>query len=164
MIYLYIISLVTLAAYIIYAVRVCGVPWSLSDTYYLLQKRNRPKWLFQAAMILPAMVLMPVWIECSSENIQYLAFLSCGGLMFVGSAPLFKEEFQSKVHYVGAVISGVAMILWVVFSGMWYLPTVTFTIALLLILKYQKWLFWAEMAAFASAYAGVLSACPTFAW
>ena len=115
MIYLYFMSLFLLTMYIMHAVRVCGVPWSLSDTYYQLKKRNRPAWLFQIAMIVPAMLLMPVWIECSSENLQCLAFLACGGLMFVGTAPLFKEEFQSKVHYAGTVIAGLATILWVCF-------------------------------------------------
>ena len=62
MIYLYFMSLFLLTMYIMYAVRVCGVPWSLSDTYYQLKKRNRPAWLFQIAMIVPAMLLMPVWI------------------------------------------------------------------------------------------------------
>lgn len=156
MIYLYILSIVILTMYIVYAVRVCGVPWSLSDTYYQLKKRGRPAWLFQAAMIIPAMLLMPVWIECSSENTQFLAFLSCGGLIFVGTAPLFKEEFQSKVHYTGTVIAGLATILWVCLSGMWYLPAITFAIAGIIMLKYRKWLFWAEMAAFLCAYVGLL--------
>lgn len=122
MIYLYFMSLFLLTMYIMYAVRVCGVSWSLSDTYYQLKKRNRPAWLFQAAMVVPAMLLIPVWIDCSNESFQFLAFLACGGLMFVGTAPLFKEEFQSKVHYVGTVASGLATILWVCFAGMWYLP------------------------------------------
>lgn len=108
MIYLYFMSLFLLTMYIMYAVRVCGVSWSLSDTYYQLKKRNRPAWLFQAAMVVPAMLLIPVWIDCSNESFQFLAFLACGGLMFVGTAPLFKEEFQSKVHYVGTVASGLA--------------------------------------------------------
>ena len=152
----YLISFILLAAYIVYAVGVCGVPWSLSDTYYQLEKRNRPVWLFQAAMIVPAMILLPAWLECSGESIQLLAFLACGGLMFVGSAPLFKEEFQSKVHYTGTAIAGVATVLWVCLSGMWYLPAITFAVAGIIMLKYRKWLFWAEMAAFICAYAGVL--------
>lgn len=155
MIYLYLISLVALIAYIVYAVRVCGVPWSLSDTYYQLKKRNRPAWLFQVAMIIPAILLMPAWIECSGENVQFLAFLACGGLMFVGSAPLFKEEFQNKVHYIGTVIAGLSTILWVCLSGMWHLPAVAFPIAGVIMLRYRKWLFWAEMAAFVCAYVGV---------
>lgn len=156
MIYLYIISLIVLTTYIVYAVRMCGVPWSLSDTYYQLNKRGRPAWLFQVAMIIPAMLLMPVWLECSAGNLQFLAFLSCGGLMFVGSAPLFKEEFQGRVHYTGTVIAGLATILWVCLSRMWYLLAITFAVAGIIMLKYRKWLFWAEMAAFVCAYAGVL--------
>ena len=156
MIYLYIISLIVLTTYIVYAVRMCGVPWSLSDTYYQLNKRGRPAWLFQVAMIAPAMLLMPVWLECSAGNLQFLAFLSCGGLMFVGTAPLFKEEFQGRVHYTGTVIAGLATILWVCLSGMWYLPAVAFPVAGIIMLRYRKWLFLAEMAAFVCAYAGIL--------
>lgn len=156
MIYLYLLSLILLTIYIMYAVRMCGVPWSLSDTYYQLKKRNRPAWLFQMAMIIPAMLLMPVWIDRSTDDLQFLAFLSCGGLMFVGSAPLFKEEFQGRVHYTGTVIAGLATILWVCLSGMWWLPATTFPVAGIIMLKYRKWLFLAEMAAFVCAYAGVL--------
>lgn len=156
MIYLYIISLIVLTIYIMYAVRMCGVPWSLSDTYYQLNKRGRPAWLFQMAMIIPAMLLMPVWIDRSTDDLQFLAFLSCGGLMFVGSAPLFKEEFQGRVHYTGTVIAGLATILWVCLSGMWYLPAVAFPVAGIIMLRYRKWLFLAEMAAFVYAYAGIL--------
>lgn len=79
MIYLYFMSLFLLTMYIMYAVRVCGVPWSLSDTYYQLKKRNRPAWLFQIAMIVPAMLLMPVWIECSSETCNVWHFLLAVG-------------------------------------------------------------------------------------
>lgn len=156
MIYLYLLSLILLTIYIMYAVRMCGVPWSLSDTYYQLNKRGRPAWLFQVAMIAPAMLLMPVWLECSAGNLQFLAFLSCGGLMFVGTAPLFKEEFQGRVHYTGTVIAGLATILWVCLSGMWYLPAVAFPVAGIIMLRYRKWLFLAEMAAFVCAYAGIL--------
>lgn len=156
MIYLYIISLSILAAYITYAVGVCGVSWSLSDTYYQLQKRNRPAWLFQLAMIIPAMLLMPAWLECSRESIRCLTFLACGGLMFVGTAPLFKEEFQSRIHYTGTAVSGLASILWLCLSGLWLLPAIAFPVAGLIMFKYRKWMFWLEMAAFACAYTGVL--------
>lgn len=143
--------------YIMYVVRVCGVPWSLSDTYYQLKKRNRPAWLFQAAMVVPAMLLIPVWIDCSNESFQFLAFLACGGLMFVGTAPLFKEEFQAKIHYTGTAISGLASILWLCLSGLWLLPAIAYPVAGGVMLKYRKWMFWAEMAAFGSTYAGVLA-------
>ena len=103
MIYLYLVSLIFLTMYIVYAVSVCGVPWSLSDTYYQLKKRNRPAWLFQMAMIIPAMLLMPVWLECSTDNTQFLAFLACGGLIFVGTAPLFREEQNTHSSHLPAM-------------------------------------------------------------
>lgn len=153
---LYIMSLAVLTAYIAYAVRICGVPWSLSDTYYQLRRRSRPAWLFQASMIVPAMLLMPVWIECSAESLQCLAFLSCGGLMFVGTAPLFKEEFQGKVHYTGTAISGLAAILWLCLSGMWWLPLITVNAAVGIAIFKSKWMFWMEMAAFVATYIGIM--------
>lgn len=52
MAYLYLLSLLTLVAYIGYALKVCGLPASLSDTYYILKDKHRPSWLFQLAMVL----------------------------------------------------------------------------------------------------------------
>lgn len=151
------ISLALLTAYIVYAVCVIKTaPWSLSDTYYQLKKRARPAWLFQIAMIVPAMLLMPAWLEQSPEKYQFLAFLSCGGLMFVGTAPCFKLELEGRIHYAATAICGVSAVTWVCLMGMWYVPVVLFTIALLLMLKYKKWMFWVEVAAFVSTYVGVL--------
>ena len=151
-----IISLLILTAYIAYAVIFCGIPSSLSDTYYQLEKHGRKKWLFQIPMILTAFLLLPAWLECSSENIQFLAFLSCGGLLFVGAAPCFKLELDGKVHYASASVCGLSAVLWVILSGMWYIPLITFTIAVYLMIKYKNWMFWIECAAFLSTYIAVL--------
>lgn len=150
------ISLVLLTAYIAYAVSVIKtVPWSLSDTYYQLKKRARPAWLFQIAMIVPAMLLMPAWLEQSLEKYQFLAFLSCGGLMFVGTAPCFKLELEGMIHYAATAVCGVAAVSWVCLMGMWYVPVVLFAVAICLIAKYKRWMFWVEVAAFVSTYVGV---------
>lgn len=100
MTYLYLLSLLTLVAYIGYALKVCGLPALLSDTYYILKEKHRPSWLFQLAM-----VLVPVWLELSSGSVQFLSFLACGGLMFVGTAPLFKEDmvkFRATLEKAGS--------------------------------------------------------------
>lgn len=143
MTYLYLLFLLTLVAYIGYALKVCGLPASLSDTYYILKEKHRPSWLFQLAMVLCPMLLVPVWLELSSESVQFLSFLACGGLMFVGTAPLFKEEFQRKVHFGGTIVAVQGTTLWLVLSG-------------IVMLFKKKWLFWLEMALFASAYTGLL--------
>lgn len=151
------ISLIVIVAYLVYAIGVIkAIPCTVSDTYYQLRERNHSVWLFQIAMIVPAMVLMPVWLEYSTDNIQFLSFLACAGLMFVGTAPLFKEEFERKVHYAGAAIAGIATILWVCLSGMGWLPMIVFTFAGMAMLRYKKWLFWAEIATFICAYVGIL--------
>ena len=79
--------------------------------------------------------------------------------MFVGTAPLFKEEFQGKVHYAGTAVAGLATVLGVCLSGMWYLPAIAFLVAVLVMLRHRKWLFWTEMAAFVCAYVGVFIVC-----
>lgn len=75
MTYLYLLSLLTLVAYIGYALEVCGLPASLSDTYYILKEKSRPSWLFQLAMVLCPMLLVPVWLELSSDSVQFLSWL-----------------------------------------------------------------------------------------
>lgn len=102
------------------------------------------------------MLLVPVWLELSSESVQFLSFLACGGLMFVGTAPLFKEEFQRKVHFGGTIVAGLGTTLWLLFSGMWYIPSAFFFVSGIVMLFKKKWLFWLEMALFASAYTGLL--------
>lgn len=154
---LVLISLAFLTLYLVYAISVIkSVPWSISDTYYQLEKRGKKKWLFQLAMIVPAMLLLPAWLECSDENIQFLAFLSCGGLMFVGAAPCFKLELDGKVHYAATAICGTSAVLWTCFSGMWYIPLIAILITAGLGIKYRKWMFWIECAAFVSTYIAVI--------
>lgn len=151
------ISLVLLGAYVAYAVSVIkGVPWSVSDTYYQLAKRGRAKWLFQLAMIVPAMLLLPAWLERSPEHLQFLAFLSCAGLIFVGAAPCFKLELEGRIHYAATAICGISSVIWVCLMGMWYVPAALFAAAICWMIKYQRWMFWIEVAAFVSTYITVL--------
>lgn len=151
------ISLVILTAYVAYAVIVIkSVPWSISDTYYQLEKRNRPKWLFQLSMIVPAIVLLPAWLDVSPEGIQFLTFLSCAGLVFVGTAPCFKLNLDGKVHYVATAICGLSAIIWTCLIGLWYIPVLLLALAVILMCKYRKWMFWIECACFLSTYLAVI--------
>lgn len=154
---LILISLALFTAYLTYAISVIkDIPWSISDTYYQLGKRARPKWLFQLAMIVPAMVLLPAWLDASTENTQFLAFLSCAGLMFVGSAPCFKLEVEGKVHYVATTICGLSAVSWMVVTGYYYIPLTLILISVVLMLRYKRWMFWLEVALFASLFATLI--------
>lgn len=112
------ISLVIIAAY---TTAVCikqkGVPYSISATFY---KLKHPYW-FMATMWLTAGLLMPVILEVSKPNTEFLAFLACVGMFLVGSAPNFKEDFEGKVHDAGAVMCLVFSQAWVMFNCPWCL-------------------------------------------
>lgn len=79
-------------AYVLFNIKF--VPISISDTYYQLENIGKPKWLFQLCMFLIGAFLLPCWLNISPENIQFLSFLSCGGLFFVSVAPAFKLPLE----------------------------------------------------------------------
>lgn len=148
-------ALLTLVlAYIAYVCyRQKGFPESLSATYYLLGEKG---WLSQLVFILTGIGLLPSWINESKESIQFLAFLSCGGLMFVGSAPMFRLPLQGAVHYISAVVCCVSAVLWAILSG--YYPIVVCS-AFLGFMGYVRWkqpMWWLEMAVIGMVFASVL--------
>ena len=152
-------SWLLLTAYIIYAVYLTGIPTSVSDTYYQLKKANKPRWLFQIAMIVPAMLLLPAWLEVSQESLQFAAFLTCGALMFVGAAPSFKLELEGRVHYISSLIAAGSSLVWLVASDMWVPLLACGLTTVLLIRDYKNWLFWVELTAFHGVFGGVTNAC-----
>ena len=87
MIDLLLLSLSVFIVYLSYTLfSIKMIPISLSDTYYQLEKVDKPKWLFQLCMFLTSALLLPCWLVISPENIQFLAFLGYGGLLFVSVA------------------------------------------------------------------------------
>ena len=84
-----------------------GVPEMVSSIYYLLGKSG---WVFQVVMISVGMLMLMCLLDCE-KGVQCLAFLACGGLMFVGAAPRFMNEDRG-VHKAAATVSAVASIAW----------------------------------------------------
>lgn len=162
---LVIISLLTIASY---TAAVCikqrGVPYSISATFYKLQ---HPYW-FLAAMWATAGLLMPVALETSKPGTDFLAFLACAGMMFVGAAPNFREDLEGKVHMSGAVVCVVASQLWVTFNWwpallVWlaYLAYTGISVArqkegvFLYKFLHTKPMFWVEVAALSATYVAI---------
>lgn len=133
-----------------------GIPKSISATYYLLGKYG---WLFQFALALTAFTALPVLIDASSEETEFLAFLSCGGLLFVSAAPLFRLKFEGAVHYGSALVCCISLVLWQVFNTSWIVPLVTFSLVLIPILIGKKYTWWLEVATISSAYASLIVLC-----
>lgn len=115
-----IISIIAAAAIYIAYNAIClalfSIPESLSNTYYLYKEKCNKGWLFCLMMYLVVALMMPAWITMSEgSDFQFLAFLAPASIMFVGTAPRFKDsQLESRVHTVSAIIAAACSLLWVV--------------------------------------------------
>lgn len=102
-----------------YTVGVCvsthGIPNSISESYYKIKH----KFWFAVATIGTASMLMPSILERTPESYQFLAFLMCAGLCFVGVAPNFKTGLDRPVHIVATSIAALCSQVWVVLAQPW---------------------------------------------
>ena len=109
MLYLSIVISVVLFGYIIASIiKSKKLPVSLSDTYYLW-----PKWVFPTVMTITGFGLLPCWLEITEGHpLQFLVFLSCAGLIFVGAAPNFKyDKLENSIHMKAAYIASFSAVL-----------------------------------------------------
>ena len=146
-------SMIILFGYLCYVVAKFGIPQSISDTFYLLEKKG---WLFQLTLAVTAFCMMPSLIDASSENTQFLAFLACAGLAFVAFAPLFKMDLEGKVHFVSAYICCGSLVLWQVFNASWIIPAICLAPVAYPMLKDKKYMWWLEIATIVSAYVSMI--------
>lgn len=113
-----------------------SLPEMVSNIYYLLGKRG---WVFQVVMMAVGMLMMMCLLDCG-KGVQCLAFLACGGLMFVGAAPRFMGEDRG-VHKVAAVISAMAGVGWCLSAnfGMTIAAIIVYTIHIMYIKELRKY-------------------------
>lgn len=107
MIGLSIIAALLFVVMLIVVIEEYGVPEMVSSIYYLLGKSG---WVFQVVMMSVGMLMLMCLLDCG-KGVQCLAFLACGGLMFVGAAPRFMNEDRG-VHKAAATICAMAGIGW----------------------------------------------------
>lgn len=122
-----------------------GVPKMVSSIYYLLGKSG---WVFQVVMMSVGMLMLMCLLDCG-KGVQCLAFLACGGLMFVGAAPRFMNEDRG-VHKAAATICAMAGIGWCLSAN--FVMTIAAIVAYVIGIAYIKGLrkyalFIAEVAA-----------------
>lgn len=122
-----------------------GVPEMVSSIYYLLGKSG---WVFQVVMMSIGMLMLMCLLDCE-KGVQCLAFLACGGLMFVGAAPRFMNEDRG-VHKAAATICAMAGIGWCLSAN--FIMTIAAIVAYVIGITYIKGLrkyalFIAEVAA-----------------
>ena len=145
MIGLSIIAALLFVVMLIVVIKKCGIPEMVSSIYYLLGKS---RWVFQVVMMSVGMLMLMCLLDCE-KGVQCLAFLACGGLMFVGAAPRFMNEDRG-VHKAAATICAMAGISWCLSANfiMTIAAIVAYVIGIICVKKLRKYaLFIAEAAA-----------------
>lgn len=108
-----------------------GVPEMVSSIYYLLGNSG---WVFQVVMMSVGMLMLMCLLDCG-KGVQCLAFLACGGLMFVGAAPRFMNEDRG-VHKAAATICAMAGIGWCLSAN--FIMTIAAIVAYVIGIAYIK--------------------------
>lgn len=149
------ISLIVISfyiAFVIYKFKV--VPESISETYYMLGSKG---WLFQLAMFITGMCLLPSWLNVSEEAYRFLCFLCCASICFIACAPAFYKDLERTVHYSSAVICGVSAFIWQVFEGLWDVQMFCAIPCIGGILKnYKNYMWWIEIAIISSLFLNLI--------
>lgn len=162
-----VISFLLLAGFLLLAAMRFGVPAMVSDVYYQLQdctgsevigdKRKRNYgWVFTAVMVTCAVLMMVCMLD-TGKGVQLLAFLGCGGLMFVGAAPNYLDADAYPIHKIGALVAAAGCVGWCL-SVCW-VPTAILVFIYLLLVGYSDddgecnpvW-YMAEVAGFLDVY------------
>ena len=139
-----------------------AIPESLSNTYYLWKEKNGKGWLFCLMMYLVVALMMPAWITISEgSNFQFLAFLAPASLMFVGTAPRFKDfSLENKVHTYSAYLAAACSLLWVgLVTPYWWVILIWLGLisGVLAITKtYSCLIYWLETIAFGATFTSTI--------
>lgn len=131
MIGLSIIAALLFVVMLIVVIKKCGIPEMVSSIYYLLGKSG---WVFQVVMVAVGMLMLMCLLDCE-KGVQCLAFLACGGLMFVGAAPRFMNEDRG-VHKAAATICAMAGISWCLSAN--FVMTIAAIVAYVIGIAYIK--------------------------
>lgn len=162
-----IISFLLWAGFLLLAAMRFGIPDMMSDVYYQLQrctgsevigdKRKRNYgWVFTLVMFVSSLLMLVSLLD-SGKGVQFLVFLGCAGLMFVGVAPNYVNKDTLPVHKCGAIVAAIGCVGWC--SSVNLAPTLLLAIAVLIIYfppaKKPKVIigyYWAEVAGFLDMY------------
>lgn len=166
---MYVLSMISFllwAGFLLLAAMRFGVPAMVSDVYYQLQectgsevigdKRKRNYgWVFTAVMVASAILMMVCMLD-TGKGVQFLAFLGCAGLIFVGFVPRYLDSAEHIIHKSAAITSAIGCVGWCASVNL--IPTLLLAISVLIIYlppaKNQKVVgyYWAELAAFLDVY------------
>lgn len=145
-IFLYALTLLFVALYSRYN----GRPTMISEIYYGTGR----SWLMPVTLVALALSFLPIMLDLGGQ--QWLAFLTCMGLAFVGAAPAYLSQGERSVHKGAAILAAVAGTLWCMTME----PCVVAVAALMAVIATQTdrrcWLFWCEICTMTAVLATVV--------
>lgn len=163
------LAFIVFLAYLAAIFSLFGVPTSLSDTYYLLDRKMKDTGcLFTLLMFVMAFLIIMPLFDITPEEYKALAFFIVLGIAFVGAAPLFDKkdpttpDVEPLVHYISAALSAVCGMGWVfiVNPELFYVPIIVSTLIIIASILTKSvvkgLLFWAEMIVFFSVYGVII--------
>ena len=122
------------------------IPTSLSETNYMLGGLKR--YFFTAYCATTCFLIVPALMAYTSENFQFLPFIFCGGLLFAGCTPFFKEDIQKKAHYISAYVAFAAFIIYLILCMHWiWIVEYILILGALCIWKFKSLVYFAEILA-----------------
>ena len=139
-IFLYAVTILLIALYS----RNMGRPTMISEIYYGTGRSL----LLPCLLVALALSFLPTMLDLGGQ--QWLAFLTCMGLAFVGAAPAYLSQGERSVHKGAAILAAVAGTLWCMTKE----PCVVAVAAIMAIIATltdrRCWLFWCEVCAMSS--------------
>jgi hypothetical protein len=141
-----------------------GIPWSLSQTFYLF-KEKKPcyRFFFPFMMISISFLLIPSWLEISEySNWQFLSFLAPIGILFTGFVPTFNQsKMENIVHTCSAILGAIFALLWVILvAKSWFLIAfwliIIFIISLITKTIKTGYVYWIENIAFMATFSSIV--------
>ena len=152
----FILTTIAVAVLTIYTAALClaerQIPPSLSASVFYLPRAGAVIWLAVIATVV--FCIAPVLLAVSRPATQFLAFISCAGLLFVGGCPLVKDktDLTYKIHIAGAITCAVCANLLIMFNHWWMLFLwIPWLFWFIWVTKDRRWTtqtFWAEMMCF----------------
>lgn len=144
---LYALMNVMFFGYILFITFKYGVQSSVSESYYRLPRNLQ--WLFTLVTWGYAIPAMIIGLDFTGNG---LVFLAGAGIEFVGASPAFhKMGVERLVHTIGAFVGILAMNLFLVVVGYWYITAIFVVLSILFyLIDSEKIIWWVEILAFLS--------------
>lgn len=139
-IFLYAVTLLLIALYS----RNMGRPTMISEIYYGMGHSL----LMPCLLVALALSFLPTMLDLGGQ--QWLAFLTCMGLAFVGAAPAYLSKGERSVHKGAAILAAVAGTLWCMTMEPCVVAVAALIAAIASLADRRCWLFWCEVCAMSS--------------